>query len=60
MKKIKLNLGNYYGEVVAFKDDNNVHWLELDNYDATDRTNITPELWEALEKEFGSFEVSEK
>ena len=53
MKKIHLNLGNYYGEVKAFKSDDGCHWMELDDFDVTSRTNITPELWDALAKEFG-------
>lgn len=59
MKKIDLQLGNYYGCVEAFKDDSGVHWIELDNWDATDKTNITPELWDALAKEFGVIDLDD-
>lgn len=57
MKKIDLQLSNYYGNVKAFKSDDGCHWIELDDWGATDRTNITPELWDALAKEFGVIDL---
>lgn len=59
MKKIDMQLSNYYGCVEAFKNDDGVCWMELENWDGVDRVNITPMLWGALEKDFGSHEADE-
>jgi hypothetical protein len=48
---IQLGLSNYYGDVVAREKDGKF-FLELDNWDGTNRIEISQELYEMIKKEF--------
>lgn len=51
-RAIYTKLGNYYGRVYA-EEREEKYWLCLDDYSSTNELEISKELFNALEKEFG-------
>lgn len=59
MKLIDVGIGNYYGVVEAVEKDGK-YYIRLENWDGFNEKEISKELFDALEKEFGFEEVSEE
>lgn len=51
MKRISLEITNYYGTVEAY-EENGKFYIELDNWSEPDRKEISKEFYEAIVKEF--------